>query len=142
MTDSPSEKPFQILSLAGGGYLGLYTACVLAELEEQAGEPLGRRFDLIAGTSVAGILAIALAYEIPMQKIKQLFLENGTRIFSSRALPTNPVSRLRDLTRSVLGPKYDGIALKKALVTHLGKKTLDRCRSALPSGPTPRSSGS
>lgn len=124
MTDNPEEKPFQILSLAGGGYLGLYTACVLAELEEQVGEPLGRRFNLIAGTSVGGILAIALAYEIPMVKIKQLFLENGTRIFSSRALPTNPVSRLRDLTRSVLGPKYDGIALKKALVTHLGKKTL------------------
>lgn len=124
MTDIPAEKPFQILSLAGGGYLGLYTACVLAELEEQAGEPLGRRFDLIAGTSVGGILAIALAYEIPMLRIKQLFLENGTRIFSGRSLPTNPVSRLRDLTRSVLGPKYDGIALKKALVTHLGKKTL------------------
>lgn len=131
MTDSPSEKPFQILSLAGGGYLGLYTACVLAELEEQAGEPLGRRFDLIAGTSVGGILAIALAYEIPMQKIKQLFLENGTRIFSSRALPTNPVSRLRDLTRSVLGPKYDGIALKKALVMHLGKKTLGDAMHAM-----------
>lgn len=131
MNDTPAEKPFQILSLAGGGYLGLYTACVLAELEEQAGEPLGRRFDLIAGTSVGGILAIALAYEIPMQKIRQLFLENGTRIFSSRALPTNPVSRLRDLTRSVLGPKYDGIALKKALVTHLGKKTLGDAMHAM-----------
>jgi len=124
MADNETEKPFQILSLAGGGYLGLYTAGVLTELEEQAGEPLGRRFDLIAGTSVGGILAIALAYEIPMSRIKQLFLENGTKIFSGRSLPTNPVSRLRDLTRSVLGPKYNGIALNKALVTHLGRKTL------------------
>lgn len=124
MSDIPADKPFQILSLAGGGYLGLYTASVLAELEEQAGEPLGRRFDLIAGTSVGGILAIALAYEIPMHKIKRLFLENGTKIFSDRSLPTNAVAKLRDLTRSVLGPKYNGIALKKALVTHLGRKTL------------------
>jgi uncharacterized protein len=124
MPDDENQKPFQILSLAGGGYLGLYTAGVLAELEEQAGEPLGRRFDLIAGTSVGGILAIALAYEIPMAKIRQLFLENGTKIFSDRSLPTNAVSKLRDLTRSVLGPKYNGIALKKALVTHLGRKTL------------------
>jgi uncharacterized protein len=124
MVDNENEKPFQILSLAGGGYLGLYTAGVLAELEEQAGEPLGRRFDLIAGTSVGGILAIALAFEIPMAKIKQLFLENGTHIFSGRSLPTNAVSKLRDLTRSVLGPKYNGIALKKALVTHLGRRTL------------------
>lgn len=124
MIESANEPPFKILSLAGGGFLGLYTASVLAELEEQAGEPLGRRFDLIAGTSVGGILAIALAYEIPMQKIKRLFLENGTKIFSSRSLPTNAVSRLRDLTRSVLGPKYNGIALNKALITHLGRKTL------------------
>ena len=58
MADNENEKPFQILSLAGGGYLGLYTAGVLADLEEQVGEPLGRRFDLIAGTSVGGILAI------------------------------------------------------------------------------------
>ena len=55
------RRPFRILSLAGGGYLGLYTACVLAELEARAGEPLARRFDLIAGTSVGGILAIGLA---------------------------------------------------------------------------------
>jgi predicted acylesterase/phospholipase RssA len=118
------DKPFRILSLAGGGYLGLYTACVLAELEERIGEPLGRRFDLIAGTSVGGILAIALGFEMPMQTIKDLFVEQGTKIFSDRGLPSTAVGRLRDLTRSVLGPKYDGEALRKALVTHLGRKTL------------------
>jgi len=124
MADVEKKPEFRILSLAGGGYLGFYTACVLAEMEEQAGEPLGRRFDLIAGTSVGGILAIALAFEIPMAKIRTLFLEHGTRIFSSRGLPSNPVSKLRDLTRSVLGPKYNGIALNKALVTHMGRKTM------------------
>ncbi len=120
----PAEKPFRILSLAGGGYLGLYTACVLAELEAQVGEPLGRRFDLIAGTSVGGILAIALAYEMPMAQLRQLFLDHGTSIFSGRALPTSTVGKLRDLTRSVLGPKYDGKVLREALVRHLGRITL------------------
>ena len=85
------EKPFRILALAGGGYLGLYTATVLAELEARAGEPLGRRFDLIAGTSVGGILAIALAYEIPMATIQQIFLDKGTRIFSARGLPSSTI---------------------------------------------------
>lgn len=61
-----TTKPFRILALAGGGYLGLYTATVLAALEERCGVPLGQRFDLIAGTSVGGILAVALAYEVPM----------------------------------------------------------------------------
>ena len=131
MADDPKPPDFRILSLAGGGYLGFYTACLLADLEEQAGEPLGRRFDLIAGTSVGGILAIALAFEIPMATIRTLFLENGTRIFSARGLPSNPVSRLRDLTRSVLGPKYNGIALNKALVTHLGRRTMADARHAV-----------
>ena len=76
-THHSSDKPFRILSLAGGGYLGLYTACVLAELEESAGEPLGRRFDLIAGTSVGGLLAIALAFEMPMWDLRELFLRQG-----------------------------------------------------------------
>jgi uncharacterized protein len=120
----PSEKPFRILSLAGGGYLGLYTACVLAELEERVGEPLGRRFDLIAGTSVGGILAIALAFEMPMARLRALFLEHGTAIFSDRGLPTSTIGKLRDLTRAVIGPKYDGQVLRKALVAQLGRRTL------------------
>lgn len=119
-----SDRPFRILSLAGGGYLGLYTACVLAELEAIAGEPLGRRFDLIAGSSVGGILAIALAFEMPMATLRQLFLEHGTEIFSDRGLATTTVGKLRDLTRSVLGPKYNGEALRKAMVAQLGRKTL------------------
>jgi patatin-like phospholipase/acyl hydrolase len=120
----PAERPFRILSLAGGGYLGLYTACVLAELETEIGEPLGRRFDLIAGTSVGGILAIALAFEMPMATVRELFLEHGTAIFSDRGLATGTLGRLRDLSRSVLGPKYDGQALRKALVANLGRATL------------------
>ncbi len=126
-----TDKPFRILALAGGGYLGLYTATVLAELEARAGEPLGRRFDLIAGTSVGGILAIALAYEIPMATIRQIFLEKGTRIFSARGLPSSTIGKLRDLTRSVLGPKYDGLALRKELVQRLGRKTLADALHAL-----------
>lgn len=34
------------------------------------------------------------------------------------------MSRLIDLTRSVLGPKYDGIALRSALTDYLGERTL------------------
>jgi len=119
-----ARKDFRILSLAGGGYLGVYTACVLAELEAWAGEPLGRRFDLIAGTSVGGILAVALAFEVPMAKVVELFMQHGSRIFSSRAAPTTRIGRLIDLSRSVMGPKYSGGHLRKALAGHLGELTL------------------
>ncbi len=49
---------FQILSLSGGGYLGLYTASVLAKLEEQSGRRIVDMFDLLAGTSIGGIIAL------------------------------------------------------------------------------------
>jgi len=58
----PTSRPLRVLSLAGGGFLGLYTAVVLEGLEERAGKPLGRRFDLLAGTSIGGLLSLALAY--------------------------------------------------------------------------------
>lgn len=123
-TDALTGKRFRVLALSGGGYLGVYTAALLAALEDRAGEPLGRRFDLIAGTSVGGILAVGLAYELPMREMLAIFLERGSQVFSQRALPRGAVSRLIDLTRSVLGPKYDGVALRSALIEHLGEVTL------------------
>lgn len=42
---------FQILSLSGGGYMGLYTASVLARIESLTGRRIADCFDLIAGTS-------------------------------------------------------------------------------------------
>lgn len=76
--------PFQILALSGGGYRGLFTARVLADIEEEIGEPIATRFDLIAGTSIGGILALALALEIPAINLVKLFESNGNRIFKKQ----------------------------------------------------------
>ena len=119
-----TDRPLRVLSLAGGGFLGLYTAVVLEALEARAGEPLARRFDLLAGTSIGGLLALALAYEIPMARLVRLFTEHGSAVFSSRALPSGVLSRLLDLSRSVLGPKYSGKALREALQAEIGDKRL------------------
>lgn len=126
-----SNRTFRILSLAGGGYLGLYTAGVLAGLEARAGVPLARRFDLIAGTSVGGLLALALAFEVPVAKIVTLFRERGSEIFSARSLPTSRVGRLLDLTRAVLGPKYSGEALRAALTEIFDGRRLADARHSL-----------
>ena len=122
MASRPAE--FRILSLSGGGYLGLYTAVVLAELERRIGEPLGRRFDLLAGTSVGGLVAMAMAFELPLSVIVDLFKNQGRDVFSDRALPSGTVTRLLDLTRSVTGPKYSGQVLRDALQRHFGDATL------------------
>ena len=51
---------FQILSLDGGGVKGLFSAAVLAFLEEDHGLHIADHFDLIVGTSTGGIIALAL----------------------------------------------------------------------------------
>jgi patatin-like phospholipase/acyl hydrolase len=115
--------PFQILSLSGGGYLGLYTICVLADLEERIGAPLATRFDLIAGTSVGGIIAVGIANEVPADAIKAAFERNGTSIFSARQAPTTAIGKLADVFRSLLSPKYDPGPLRSTIVDIIGANT-------------------
>lgn len=75
---------YHVLALSGGGYRGLYTATILSQLEDAIGGNLASRFDLICGTSVGGILALGLAAEIPAARLKQFFLDHGTKIFDPR----------------------------------------------------------
>jgi predicted acylesterase/phospholipase RssA len=74
---------FWILALSGGGARGLFTAKVLAEMEARLGHPLADHFDLIAGTSVGGILALGIANEIRASKMLALF-DQSPAIFSPR----------------------------------------------------------
>jgi len=78
------QQRFQILALSGGGFRGLYTAKILADIEDQIGAPIASKFDLIAGTSIGGILALAVALEIPAQKMVDLFEKHGEDIFKPR----------------------------------------------------------
>jgi patatin-like phospholipase/acyl hydrolase len=78
---------FQILALSGGGFRGLYTARILADIEQHIREPIARKFDLIAGTSIGGILALALAREIPASEMVALFERHGGAIFKKRFTP-------------------------------------------------------
>lgn len=50
----------RILSIDGGGIRGIIPALVLAEIEERTGESIANLFDLIAGTSTGGLIALAL----------------------------------------------------------------------------------
>ena len=116
--------PFQILSLSGGGYFGLFTVSVIAELERRIGAPIATRFDLIAGTSVGGILAIGLANEVPTADIKSAFEAEGEAIFSGRDPPRTTLGKARDVLRSALKPKYDGRDLRRTITRIVGADTL------------------
>ena len=54
------SRRFQILSLDGGGYKGVFSAAVLASLEQDLGINITDHFDMLAGTSTGGIIALAL----------------------------------------------------------------------------------
>lgn len=76
----------QILALSGGGFRGLYTARVLELLEKRlsGGRILRDAFDLIAGTSIGGIIAIAVARGVPAAKIRSALQDHGPRIFGAK----------------------------------------------------------
>lgn len=56
-----SKKVVRILSIDGGGIRGIIPAMVLAEIEERTRVRTADNFDLIAGTSTGGILALGLS---------------------------------------------------------------------------------
>ncbi|BAH76002.1 patatin-like phospholipase family protein [Solidesulfovibrio magneticus] len=72
----------KILSIDGGGMKGLLPALVLAAFENAIGQSISRHFDLIAGTSTGGILALGLAAGLPAMRLAEFYLERGPAIFS------------------------------------------------------------
>lgn len=74
---------FQILCLSGGGFRGLFAAEALAGLEDAAGVGLAQCFDLIAGTSIGGIIALGLAAGTPARQIADAFREHGKTVFAN-----------------------------------------------------------
>ncbi len=113
---------FQILSLSGGGYLGLYTASVLAKLEEQSGRRIVDMFDLLAGTSIGGIIALGLAAGTSASEIRDAFLDNGDAIFGKRR-PERNLTKLIKLMKGMVSPGYAATPLKATIERVVGAET-------------------
>jgi patatin-like phospholipase/acyl hydrolase len=128
-----SDKRFQILALSGGGYRGLYAAEILKRLEEQNGsEPLARRFDLIAGTSVGGILALGLACEIPAARLVEVFEKRGRDIFPRNSILGILARHIGFMDRFVFGftsSRYGAKGLRDTLAEAdlFSARILDHC---------------
>lgn len=67
----------KILSIDGGGIRGIIPATLLAEVERRTQHPISEMFDLMAGTSTGGMLALAL--NVPS--------EDGHPRYSAEILP-------------------------------------------------------
>jgi patatin-like phospholipase/acyl hydrolase len=77
----PAGTQFHILSLDGGGIKGIFSAAVLASLENTLKTRIIDHFDLITGTSTGGIIAIGLGLGMSPKELVQFYVNHGPRIF-------------------------------------------------------------
>ena len=111
-----------VLALDGGGIRGIIPARVVEALERRTGMPASRLFDIIAGTSTGGIIALALTKPGPGGKprysgtdLVELYRTQGPRIFQ------------RTLYHALLtlgglaGPKYPAGAIETVLKGYFGE---------------------
>lgn len=116
----PKDRPFRILSIDGGGICGILPAAYLNEIENRFldGAPAGKYFDMIAGTSTGGIIALGLACDMKAGDILKLYTERGGVIFPAGNRFSRAFRNLRHIVRYI----YD----EQSLETELRKIFTDR----------------
>ena len=107
---------FQILSLDGGGVKGLFSAALLAQLEEDCGVSVADHFDLITGTSTGGLIALGLGAGLRPREIVEFYLSDAPTIFADR-------TGLKGIRR-LWAPKFSAAPLEVALKRRFGERTL------------------
>jgi len=118
-----ASTPFQILTLSGGGYLGLYTATVLAAIERRTGRPIIESFDLIAGTSIGGIIALGLSAGKTASDIAAAFEAAGPKIFGTDRPATSTKETIFRLLQHPKSARYRPGPLREVVETIIGKET-------------------
>lgn len=98
----------KILSLDGGGIKGVFEAAFLAQLEETlSGGNIASYFDLIAGTSTGGILALGLGLGFSATEMLDFYETLGPQVFARRTK--------RGWVERVEFPAYDAETLRECL---------------------------
>lgn len=105
----PSIK---VLAIDGGGIRGIIPAVILTEIQKRLDLDLFKIFDLIAGTSTGGIIALGIGTKCKNNgpyspsELVDLYVQNGPEIFKKNFLTPE---------RQVVLPKYSPDALEAAL---------------------------
>jgi patatin-like phospholipase/acyl hydrolase len=115
---SAEQARFQILALDGGGAKALFTAHVLDRLEQDLQINLTDAFDLIAGTSAGGIVALGLGAGLAPRDIVSHYEELTQTVFPRAR--RRPWRRIRQWT----SPLYDAESLRAVLTDVLGERRL------------------
>jgi len=116
-----------VLTVDGGGIRGVIPGLVLAALEERTGKQTAELFDLIAGTSTGGIIALGLT--VPGDDGKPrwtandlvgLYLTEGPRIFE------HSIGHELESGLGLLDEKFDARPLEETLQTYFGDANLSQ----------------
>ena len=122
------EEDFRVLSIDGGGINGILPAAILAECERRflKGGSSANYFDMIAGTSTGGIIALGLGAGMRADEVLQIYLRHGGEIFPKPWAPPIPFGKtLRSFyqfARDVAVYRYDRDPLERALRDRFGNK--------------------
>ena len=113
----------QVLALDGGGLKGLFSAAVLAAVEEDLSVVLADHFDLIAGTSTGALVALGLGAGLRPQEIVDFYVEKGPHIFeASRGVlgrvrhARHRPGRLREAIDEVFGDRLLGDSKNRLVI--------------------------
>ncbi|WDA39612.1 CBASS cGAMP-activated phospholipase [Erythrobacter sp. BLCC-B19] len=120
----PARRPFKILALDGGGIKGLFTAHLLRHCEQNLakGKPLADYFDMIAGTSTGGIIALGLGLGRTTEEIVSFYETDGRRIFPP--YPATALGKAWRLVSSFFRPILNHEELEVALKRRFSDDTL------------------
>jgi hypothetical protein len=159
------QKPLRILSIDGGGIRGVIPALIIARIEHElaaktrgAITAVSQVFDIIAGTSTGGILALGLSMPTAVgenrpknsaKALADLYLNEGMTIFPKEpsrvhkeaakvcgvleALPVSAGKKWAPVLRSAAMLPYSDTGFKKVLQTYFSYRdgTLATLRDAI-----------
>lgn len=123
----------RILSLDGGGIKGAFAAAFLQAIEDSTSKRIADHFDLIAGTSTGGIIALGLGLGMSAKEISEFYVNEGPRIFDQHNLLDRSnrflrimgwINRHQKCVKQLMIPKYDSSQLKRALECAFKSKRL------------------
>lgn len=130
----PKDRPFRILAIDGGGIRGVFPATFLAALENLhlGGRSVARHFDLIAGTSTGGIIALGLGARLQTDEIRDLYVKRGCEVFPP--IGDGVLSRVKRRwhdSRQLFTYRYNRAALERVLSECFGHTILGDAQTRL-----------
>ena len=115
------RKTLRVLAIDGGGVRGIIPAMVLADLEQRTGRPIAEQFDMVAGASTGGIIALLLTVpgrdgrpRYSAREVVDIYASHLTEMFSSSPAYQRRWAKRQDI------PKFPATGVSRALKRYFG----------------------